>query len=64
MAHEAAIYFNDDWDVTNRIKIYAGLRYSYFIQVGPFDRYVQDVIGRTTDTISYGKYKKLLTMED
>jgi len=59
LAHEAAIYFNDDWDVTNRIKIYAGLRYSYFIQVGPFDRYVQDVIGRTTDTISYGKYKKV-----
>ncbi len=58
-AHEAAVYFNDDWDITQRFRLTAGLRYSYFMQVGPFDRYVQDVTGRRVDTISYGKFKKV-----
>lgn len=58
-AHEAAIYINDDWDITNRLRVSAGLRYSYFMMVGPFDRYVQDVTGRVIDTISYGKLKKV-----
>ncbi|CAN5274976.1 TonB-dependent receptor [soil metagenome] len=57
--HEAAVYINDDWDVTTRFRLTAGVRYSYFMQVGPFDRYVQDVTGRTVDTITYGKNKKV-----
>jgi hypothetical protein len=58
-AHEAAVYINDEWDITNRLRISAGLRYSYFMMVGPFDRYVQDITGRVVDTISYGKNKKV-----
>lgn len=58
-AHEAGIYINDDWDITDRWRVSAGLRYSYFIQVGPFDRYIKDVTGHTVDTISYGKFKKV-----
>jgi hypothetical protein len=57
--HEAAVYFNDDWDVSPRLRLTLGLRYSYFIQVGPFDRYIQDITGRTIDTASYGKNKKV-----
>lgn len=53
--HEAAVYFNDDWDVTPRLRLVLGLRYSHFIQVGPFDRYTKDITGRTTDTTSYGR---------
>lgn len=53
-AHEAAVYVSDDFDVTDRIKIHAGLRYSYFAQIGPFDRYVKDPInGQTTKTVHY-----------
>lgn len=58
-AHEAAVYINDDWDVTNRLRISAGLRYSYFVMVGPFDRYTKDVTGRTIDTLTYGKWDKV-----
>lgn len=58
-AHEVAVYLNDEWDITPRLRVAAGLRYSYFMMVGPFDRYVQDVTGRTIDTISYGKNKKV-----
>ncbi len=57
--HEVAAYINDDWDITNRWKINAGLRYSYFMQVGPFDRYIQDVTGRTIGITHYGKFKKV-----
>jgi hypothetical protein len=57
--HEAAAYINDDWDVTDRWKISAGLRYSYFMQVGPFDRYIQDVTGRTVGITHYNKFKKV-----
>ncbi len=58
-AHEAAIYINDDWDITPRLRVTAGLRYSYFMQVGPFDRFIKDVTGRTVDTISYGNLEKV-----
>jgi hypothetical protein len=58
-AHEAGIYINDDWDITDRIRVSPGLRFSYFMQVGPFDRYLTDVTGRVTDTISYGRGEKV-----
>lgn len=52
--HESAIYINDDFDITNLLKINYGFRYSDFIQAGPFDRYVKDVTGsKIVDTISY-----------
>ncbi|MCC6837524.1 MAG: TonB-dependent receptor [Bacteroidia bacterium] len=59
-AHEAAIYLSDDFDVTDKLKIHAGLRYSYFMQIGPFDRYVKDPItGQTTNVIHYNPNKKV-----
>ncbi len=60
-AHESAIYFTDDFDVTEKIRINAGLRYSYFMQVGPFERYVKDLKGSTVDTISYKRFEKVKT---
>ena len=41
-AHDGAIYLNDDWDITEKLKVNAGLRYTYFQQIGPFIRYVKD----------------------
>jgi hypothetical protein len=58
-AHEAAVYVNDDWDVTSRLRISAGLRYSYFMMVGPFSRYIKDVTGSTVDTAVYGLFDKV-----
>lgn len=58
-AHEAAIYINDDWNITDRLLVSIGLRYSYFVQVGPFDRYVQDITQTVIDTVSYGRGKKV-----
>lgn len=58
-AHEAGVYINDDWDISERWRVSGGMRFSYFMQVGPFDRYVKDVTGRTVDTVSYGKFDKV-----
>ncbi len=59
-AHEVAAYVSDDFDITDKIKVHAGLRYSYFMQIGPFDRYVKDAInGQTTQIIHYSSNEKV-----
>lgn len=59
-AHEAAVYLSDDFDVTEKFRIHAGLRYSYFLKVGPFDRYVKDpVSGQTSSIIHYDSNEKI-----
>lgn len=53
-AHDGALYINDDFDVSDKLKLNGGLRYTIFQQVGPFDRYLKDPVKRTTiDTITY-----------
>lgn len=52
-SHDAAVYVGDDWDITPRIRINAGLRFGNFTQVGPFNRLLKDAGGKTYDTIVY-----------
>jgi hypothetical protein len=52
-SHDAAIYISDDWDVTQKIRVNAGLRFGNFTQVGPFTRYKKDIFGRINDTVQY-----------
>ncbi len=54
-AHDYAIYINDEFNLGKRIKINAGLRSTYFQQVGPFLRYIKDENGNLADTIVYKK---------
>lgn len=54
-AHDAAVYISDDWDITQKIKLNAGLRFGNFTQVGPFNRYVKDFTGKVVDTVSYSQ---------
>lgn len=59
-AHDAAVYIGDEFEVNKKIKINAGLRGSWFMQVGPFDRYIKDVMERhIIDTVSYEKGEKV-----
>lgn len=39
-SHEGAVYIQDEFDLSSVIKVNAGLRYSYFAQVGPFTRFL------------------------
>ncbi|XZF15321.1 TonB-dependent receptor [Chitinophagaceae bacterium MMS25-I14] len=53
-AHEAAAYVQDEFDLAPGLKINAGLRYSWFGQVGPYTRYTFDAFGNKSDSTRYG----------
>jgi TonB dependent receptor/CarboxypepD_reg-like domain/TonB-dependent Receptor Plug Domain len=57
--HETGIYIQDDWEVNDKLSINAGLRYSFFQQVGPFTLYKTDVVGNRIDSSVFGKLKKV-----
>ncbi|MCB0790149.1 MAG: TonB-dependent receptor [Flavobacteriales bacterium] len=58
-AHEGAIYLLDEFDLTDEIRVNAGLRLTTFAHVGPFDEYVFDDQGKETGTITYGPGRKI-----
>jgi hypothetical protein len=53
-AHEIGIYALDEFDLGERFKINAGIRYTQFMQAGPYTRYTFDLNDKKTDSISYG----------
>jgi hypothetical protein len=56
---EAALYINDEFDLSSKFKINGGLRYSFFEHMGPFDRYIKNASGLTTDSIHYDRFEKV-----
>jgi hypothetical protein len=55
-AHETAFYALDDFELNDKIKINAGLRYSMYHHVGPFTRYIKgDGISTPDTAIQYSK---------
>jgi hypothetical protein len=61
-AHDAAIYINDEFEISDRWKAGMGLRGTLFQQVGPFDRYLKDPLsGQVSDTTRYGSGENVKT---
>ncbi len=60
-ANDAALYVNDEFDLTSLLKVNAGLRYTFFQHIGPFDRYILNELNQITDTISYSKGESIKT---
>lgn len=56
-ANDGAFYLSDDWDINEKLKIHAGLRYSLFQHVGPFKRYNEDNFGSPADTVVYDNFE-------
>ncbi len=52
-SHETAFYIMDDFDVNDKVKINAGLRYSMYHHVGPFTRYINGDISAPDTSIQY-----------
>ncbi len=50
-ASESSLYLMDDFDLSDRITINAGLRLPYFEQRGPFTRYIQEDDDLVADSI-------------
>lgn len=53
-AHELGVYLSDEFDLGSRIKINAGIRYSRFLQTGPYSRYTFDSNNNKADSTVYG----------
>jgi hypothetical protein len=60
-AHEAAVYIQDDWDLNEKIKVNAGIRWSAFQQVGPFKTYNTDANGNRLDSTVFKNGKPIIT---
>ncbi len=56
-SHDASVYVSDDWDITQKLRLSAGLRFTNFTQIGPFDRYLKDFSGKIIDTVHYNANK-------
>ncbi len=60
-AHEGALYLLDDYAISKKLQLNAGLRYSFFQQVGPYTKYVTDANGNNTDSTRYGPLQPVAT---
>jgi hypothetical protein len=60
-AGETGVYLQDDWEITSRLKLNAGVRYSRFVQLGPYKIFANDINGNKSDSISYGNNKPVKT---
>lgn len=61
-AHDGCLYVNDEFDLSNTIKLNGGLRYTVFQQVGPFDRFNRSPTnGNVIDTVHYEAGKNVKT---
>jgi hypothetical protein len=58
-SHEAHAYISDDWDITDKLRVNGGLRFGYFVHVGPFTRYLKNQFTKNVDTVVYSKGKKI-----
>lgn len=60
-AGEAAVYVQDDWVISDKFNMNAGIRYSRFSQLGPYTIYERDDFGNHTDSAIYGRGKAIKT---
>jgi hypothetical protein len=60
-ANELAAYIQDDWEISDKIKINYGIRWSGFTQIGPYTKYVRDVDGNKLDSTVYKSFEPVKT---
>lgn len=60
-ALESAIYFQDEWDITKKLAVNAGLRFGSFTQLGPYTVYEKDINGNKIDSAVFGKNELIKT---
>jgi len=58
-ANDVAAYLSDDVNLNERIKLNGGLRFTFFEQTGPFNRYVTSSDNVIIDTIHYASGAKV-----
>ncbi len=58
-AHEAAVYVSENWALSEKLEVTAGLRQSFFRQQGPFTLYQFNQKGSISDSVVYEKGRKV-----
>ncbi|MFY0256387.1 TonB-dependent receptor domain-containing protein [Chitinophaga sp. 30R24] len=58
-AHEVGLYVMDDWEISPHLQVNVGLRFSGFMQIGPYTRYTEDAAGNKTDSVVYGRWQRV-----
>lgn len=58
-SHDFALFAQDEFNIGSRVRINAGLRFTYYQHFGPFDRYLKDEFDVINDTISYGNFENI-----
>jgi hypothetical protein len=54
-ALENALYVQDDWEISDRLKLNYGVRWGQFGQLGPYRKYTLDANGNKTDSTIYSR---------
>jgi len=57
--YQGGIFIEDDIRLSDKWSIGAGLRYSFFNQVGPYNEYIKNEAGMITDTLQYASGESL-----
>lgn len=60
-AHEMALYLLDDYELSAKVRLNVGLRYSAFQQVGPYTRYTRYANGNKQDSLVYRRLQPVKT---
>ncbi|HLF46932.1 MAG TPA: TonB-dependent receptor [Chitinophagaceae bacterium] len=60
-ASEFAFYIQDDWELSDKIKLNYGTRWSGFTQIGPYKRFSRDIHGNKTDSSVYKNFESVKT---
>ncbi len=58
-AIENAVYVQDDWDLSDKLKINVGLRFASFTQIGPYTNYTLDQDQNKIDSTRYNRFQKV-----
>jgi hypothetical protein len=58
-ALENALYMQDDWEISDKLKINYGLRWSSFSQIGPYSKYIRDEDQNKIDSIVYKNFQTI-----
>ncbi|MFC2089539.1 TonB-dependent receptor domain-containing protein [Bacteroidota bacterium] len=58
-AREGGVYAEDEFNVNERIAISAGLRYSFFSHLGPYQEYIYDEASLLQDSVLYARGERL-----
>jgi hypothetical protein len=58
-ALEKALYIQDDWDISDKLKINYGLRWAGFSQIGPYTKYVRDANQNKLDSTVYDRFETI-----